>query len=70
MKNTVKFILFASIIATIDFIFLMSFAKGFARDAEAMLVTIGFIGLFTAFDKYMLKDIDTIEEIKKGCHHA
>ncbi len=66
MKNVLKFILFASIIATIDFVFLMSYAKGFARDAEAMLVTIVFISMFTAFDKYVLKDIDTIQEIKKG----
>ena len=66
MKNLASYLTWTSVIGLTLFILLMIFAPGFAKSAESILIVVNNITLFALFDKYVLKDIDTIEQLKQG----
>lgn len=65
MKYTWQVVV-AVVIGLIGLILLLVFSSGFAHLFEALIVWGLFLALFGAVDKWLLKKIDTIEEIKKG----
>lgn len=64
MKTTKLIIICALALAI--FVLIMIYAQGFAAYGAAMLMATSGITLFFVIDKWVLNDIDTIEEIKKG----
>lgn len=66
MKNTMRFTFLTGLAGLMLLVILLAFAPGFAQTGEAILLTGIFIGIYAAFDKYVMKDIDTVAELKKG----
>jgi len=64
MKNLFKYPLIVAIAGVIVFALLYLSLPAFAGFGETILYVALIMTLFTAFDKYVLKDIDTIEELK------
>jgi|GEM_PF-1068559 len=70
MKNLNKYSIIIAIIGLAIFIGLMICAPGFAIFGEALIIVAVFITLFGLFDKYVLKEIDTIDYLKKGDNYG
>ena len=66
MKNLAKYLSWTSLAGITMFVLLMIFAPGFAKSAESILIIVNNITLFALFDKYVLVDIDTIDQLKQG----
>ncbi len=67
MLNKIKkYFITIGIVAIIAFVGLFVLVPEFSGFASSLVkITIG-AGLFFLFDQYVLKDLDTIEELKKG----
>lgn len=70
MKNLNKYAIIIGIIGLAMFIALMIYAPGFAMFGEALIVVAAFIIIFWLFDKYVLKEIDTIDYLKQGDNYG
>ncbi len=66
MENIKSYIVVVGIAGIVILILLLKYAEGFAQFGETLIYTAILTALFVAFDKYVMKLIDTIEELKKG----
>lgn len=66
MKNIVKYPLIVAILGIAIFAVLYLNLQAFAGFGETILYVSMLVALFIAFDEYVLTDIDTINELKKG----
>lgn len=66
MKNIIKYIAVIGVVGAIVLVGLLLLAPAFAVWGEAMAVVAAFVAVFIAFDKYVMKDIDTVKELREG----
>lgn len=66
MKNILKYPLIVAILGIVVFAVLYLSLQAFAGFGETIIYVSMLVALFIAFDKYILTDIDTITELKKG----
>lgn len=66
MKNSLLYNLFLFFLGLIILLLLLEIAPGFGSWGEALVVASFFVSAFFAFDKWVMKEIDTISELKKG----
>ncbi len=66
MKNIIKYIAVIGVVGAIVLVGLLLLAPAFAVWGEAMAVVAVFVGVFVAFDRYVMKEIDTVKELREG----
>lgn len=66
MSNVLKTTIIMLFVGLILLIALLHFAPGFADFGEATIYASFLIAGFVSVDKYIMKNIDTIDELKKG----
>lgn len=66
MKNMIKYIAVIGVVGAIVLVGLLLLAPAFAVWGEALAVVAVFIAVFVAFDKYVMKEMDTIKELQNG----
>ena len=65
LSPLVRFTIVLEMLGVCAFAILYSTLEAFAIFGESIVYTATFIFIFFLFDNYVLKDIDTIEELKK-----
>lgn len=65
MKNIIKYIAVIGVVGAIVLVGLLLLAPAFAVWGEAMAVVAAFVGVFVAFDRYVMKEIDTVKELRE-----
>lgn len=66
MKNIIKYIAVIGVVGAIVLVGFLLLAPAFAVWGEALAVVAAFVAVFIAFDKYVMKDIDTVKELREG----
>ncbi|HOK13300.1 MAG TPA: hypothetical protein PK007_00070 [Candidatus Kapabacteria bacterium] len=66
MKNAIKYILTIGVAGLLVLVGLLLLAPAFAAWGEALAVVAAFVSVFVAFDRYVMKDIDTVKELREG----
>lgn len=66
MKNTIKYIAGIAVIGMLVLVGLLLLAPAFAVWGEALAVVAAFVAVFVAFDKYVMKEMDTVKELREG----
>lgn len=66
MKNINKYSIIWLVLGLVVFLSLRIWATAFASFGEAMIFWVIAVIAFYTFDRYVMTEIDTIEELKKG----
>lgn len=65
MKDTIRYIAVTGVVGMLVLVGLLLLAPAFAVWGEALATVAAFVGVFVAFDKYVMKDIDTVKELRE-----
>ncbi len=66
MKDTIRYIAVTGVVGMLVLVGLLLLAPAFAVWGEALATVAAFVGVFVAFDRYVMKEIDTVKELREG----
>jgi len=66
MRSAIKYVLAVGVAGMLVLVGLLLLAPAFAVWGETLAVVAAFVAVFIAFDKYVMKDIDTVKELREG----